>query len=129
MCDKDDIVIGIVNAVNELPEDKNKMMVIKQICQPFAIKLLEISKTHETDPGAQKLIDMQAIDYFRKMTIIFNNLEPLQNKRKHEPHILEEIFAEMWPLIESLLRKYAVRLDLAKFMDSKANDKESVLGL
>jgi hypothetical protein len=108
MCDKDDIVIGIVNAVNDLTDDKSKMMVIQQICKPFAMKLLEIANAPETDTRNQKTIDMQAIEYFKKMTIIFNNLKPLENKKKHEPHILEEIFSEMWPLVERMLRKYAV---------------------
>lgn len=82
------------------------------------MKLLEITKSEANNEETQKKIDMQAISYMEKMTLIFKNLKPISEERMNEPHILEEIFAEMWPLIENLLRKYAVKTNFDKFLTS-----------
>lgn len=121
--DKDGFIEGLVKAINDLPYDKNKADVIKKICFPFASKLMDISKKENLNSSQQEILDMEAVQYMSKMTLIIRSLDPVDKKEQKEismmengkqEHVMVGIFREMWPLIEKLLQKYAVKKNLKK---------------
>jgi hypothetical protein len=112
VCYKDDIVLGLVDVINALPEKALKKDLIVKICQPFANQILENSKLipnqeiEEVDTKAQRLSLSKVCKNLDKLTLIVKNLTPAEDDA--EDHDIVSVLKDMWPLIESFLVRFYV---------------------
>lgn len=114
MCYKDDIVLGLVDVINALPEKALKKELITKICQPFAQQILESThlipnqESEEVDSKTQRLSLKQVCKNLDKLTLIVKNLTPAEDTA--EDHEIVGILRDMWPLLESFLIRFYVGL-------------------
>ena len=112
MCDKDEIVLGLVSVVNGIDEKELKKDLINKICQPFAQKILEDSKlipgqeAEEETGTAKKLSLSRVMKNLEKLSLIVKNLTPVEDTS--EDHVIVSILQDMWALLHSFLRRFYV---------------------
>lgn len=113
VCNKEDIILGLVSVINSLSEGETKNQLITKTCSPFATKILEDAKLipgteiEEVDQKAQKLSLSRVARNLEKLSLIVKSLTPVEDDAKS--HMVVGILEEMWPLLENFLIRFYVK--------------------
>lgn len=117
MCQKDDIVLGLVSVANELPDKGLKREVIKGICSPFAQKICESAKkiptlegTETTEDDKNRLSLTQVCKNLEKLSLIVKNLTPAAPEATE--HEMVDVVISLWPILHTFLLQFYVALSL-----------------
>lgn len=112
MSHKDDIVMGLVAVVNDLPEKELKKELTNKLCLPFANKILEGAKSIPSTEGDEfegtknKLSLSKVIKNLDKLSLIVKNLTPAEDNATD--HVMVHILRDMWSLLETFLSRFYV---------------------
>lgn len=108
MYKKEDIMLGLISVISLCRNDKERVELVKHICQPFGESLLGMYKNWQSHGGKILMSNENRVEYlkglvfnFASLVTVVKNVPPArEGALDHEFCV---ILKELWPLIEFFL--------------------------